>query len=98
MLMLLFTDMSLIILDALPSGDPLTQEYFTSNILPGLVQKNMRIFPKDPRVTFFLDVGNSICQNSPKITREISGTKPKSLPWPLYSPDLSPCGFCLLEC
>jgi hypothetical protein len=93
MLTVCLSSVSLIILNAFPSGEWIVQEYFVHNILPDLCHEKMWICPKYRQGQFFADMNNSKCDNSRNITDEISDAKLENLFHPSYSPYVNPCDF-----
>jgi hypothetical protein len=53
-LKIFFSDVSLITLDALPSGARFNQKYFINNIIPDIAQARGRIFHIFPRRQCFV--------------------------------------------
>jgi hypothetical protein len=93
MLIIFFSGVSLIILNSLPSDARFNQEYFTNNILPGIVEARRQIFYRFRRRALFVQMKDYKCHNGCKMTDEFNNLKLERIPHRPYSLDLSPCAF-----
>jgi hypothetical protein len=95
MLTIFFSSVKLISLNALPAGAQFTQEYFINSILSDILDENQRILRGNRRGDVFVHMDNSMCHNDRKMTDDFDNRKLQRVVHPPYSPDLSPCDFCL---
>jgi hypothetical protein len=98
MLMVFFSGVNLIRVNALLSGAWFTQEHFVNNIPPDIVEARTRNFCRVRRRAFLVDIDNSVYHNGRKVTDEFANLKLDDVPNPPYSPDLSPYDFFYFEC
>jgi hypothetical protein len=96
-LMLFFSGVSLITVDALPSSAQFTHGYFINKILPDIVEARGRIFRKVGKGEFFVEMDNAMHQDGRKMTDEFANLKLDHVPHSFYSPDLSPCNCWLFR-
>jgi hypothetical protein len=90
-----FKGVSLITVNALPSGRRLTQEYFLNHILSDIVEARGRIFRRVRRGDFFVHIDNALCHNGRKMIDELANLKFDRVLRLPNSPNLSSCDFCL---
>jgi histone-lysine N-methyltransferase SETMAR len=95
MITIFFTSTRLLVLEALPKGAKFNQDYFIDAIFPGLYNEKTRISRKKGFPAFSVHIDNSMCYNGNKISEKLAKGSIERDPPPLYSPDISPCGFWL---
>jgi hypothetical protein len=87
---------SFAIVDYLPQGDSFTGQYFTDQILKSLGQEYSAKSAEIARRSFRLHFDNSRCHTAKIVSEEMTRLKCKSMPYPLYSPDMAIADFYLL--
>jgi hypothetical protein len=71
MVTIFFTSTRLLVLDFLPKGAKLNQDYFLDTILPNPYNEKRRIARGKGLPSFSLHMDNSMCHNGPKITEKL---------------------------
>jgi transposase len=79
----------------LPKGTKFNQDYFIDTVLPNLYSEKRQIARRKGLPSFSAHIDNSMCHNGAKITEKLEKRHIARASHPLYSPDLSPCGFWL---
>jgi transposase len=94
-LTIFFSSVKLVSLNTLPPGARFTQKYFINSILSDIVNKMGRILQRVRRGDYFVYMDDSMCHNGCKVIDELDNLKLDRVPHSPYSPDLSPCDFCI---
>jgi hypothetical protein len=94
-IMLFFTRRQLILLDVLPKGNNFNQQYFIDYVFPDFKTENRNFRRRMPLAIFWVHMDNSMCHNGSKAMSKFDKYHIARLPYPPYSPDLSPCDFWL---
>jgi hypothetical protein len=97
MIAVFFTAGQFIVLDALPKGQKCNQKYLVQNILPSLLNEKKRFSCQKPAIKFHVDMDTSMCHNEHEFVNELRCLKILKAPHPPYSPDISPCDFCIFR-
>jgi histone-lysine N-methyltransferase SETMAR len=92
-----FTSTQLLVLNFLPKGIKFNQDYFIDTVLPNLYSEKRRIARRKGLPSFSVHMDNSMCHNGANIIEKLEKKHISRVPHPPYSPDLSPCDFCLFR-
>jgi hypothetical protein len=97
MLTVFFTSNTLLPLDALPKGQKDDHDYFIQKVIPELQSKRSRFArPKTP-VEFVAHMDSLISHNDTRMTNALGKANVIRGSHPVYSLDMSSCGFWLFE-
>jgi transposase len=88
-----FTARQLIMVNILPKRSKFNQQYFIDYMFPDLKTENCNFHRRMPRPTFYVHMDNSMCHNGLKVVSKFDKHCITRLPYPPYSPDLSPIDF-----
>jgi hypothetical protein len=95
MVTIFLTSTRLLVLNFLPKGTKVNQDYFIDTVLPNLYSEKRQIARRKGLPSFSVHMDNSMCYNGAKITEELEKRHIARAPHPSYSPDLSSCDFWL---
>jgi histone-lysine N-methyltransferase SETMAR len=90
-----FTAKKLIVLDVPPISSTFNQPYFINNIFPDLKTANLNFRRQKTGSTLWVHMDNSMCHNWSKVMSKMKKSHISRMPYPPYSPDISPCDFWL---
>jgi histone-lysine N-methyltransferase SETMAR len=93
MFTIFFTNTKLLIAEYLPKDQKYNQDYFISDILPGLEREKMRYQRRKQGRTFFVHMDDSKSHDGGEIQGKFDIKGLVRAPHSPYSPDLSPCDF-----
>jgi hypothetical protein len=83
MIMVFFTDKTIIVLDALPRSSTCNQLYFISNIFLDFKTANLNFRRQKTVSTFWVHMGNCMYHNGSKITSKVKKNQICRMPHPL---------------
>jgi hypothetical protein len=69
MITIFFVVPQLVLLDALPKGSKLNQQYFIDYVFPGLQMENRNLRRRMPLATFWVHMDTSMCHNGLKVVQ-----------------------------
>jgi hypothetical protein len=95
MVTIFFASTRLLVLNFLPKGTKLNQDYFIDTVLPNLCSEKRQNARRKGLPSFSVHMDNSMCHKGAKITEKLEKGHMARAPHPLYSPGLSPCDFWL---